>query len=199
MPAAIVMDENQKYPSSDRQQLLALDASGEVASVEVGKHAYAWRVPGVIAGVLMALFLYVLARLLFRRRTVAVFLGLIVLVDGMLFAQSRIGMNDSYVGLGIVGAYTIFAALWLRPGETRRHWLAFALGVPLIGRLPRLRARREVGGRLRDRRAGHPRRSPGARSGGDPDRRAHRRHHGARLRRDLRAGGRERGQLRVPR
>ena len=34
-----------------------------------GKHAYAWRVPGVIAGVLMALFLYVLARLLFRRRS----------------------------------------------------------------------------------------------------------------------------------
>jgi hypothetical protein len=132
-PAAIVLDENQQYPSSDRQQLLAFDASGRVAAVEIGRHAYAWRVPGVIAGVLMALLLYVLARLLFRRRSVAVLLGLIVLVDGMLFAQSRIGMNDSYVGLGIVGAYTIFAALWLRPGDSRRHWLAFALGVPLMG------------------------------------------------------------------
>ena len=84
-------------------------------AVEIGRHAYAWRVPGVIAGVLMALFLYVLARLLFRRRSVAVLLGIIALVDGMLFAQSRIGMNDSYVGLGIVAAYTIFAALWLHP------------------------------------------------------------------------------------
>ena len=133
VPAVMVLDENQQYPSSDREQLLAFNAGGGVAAVEIGRHAYAWRVPGVIAGVLMALFLYVLARLLFRRRTVAVLVGVIVLVDGMLFAQSRIGMNDSYVGLGIVAAYTIFAALWLHPGNSRRHWIAFALGVPLIG------------------------------------------------------------------
>jgi Gpi18-like mannosyltransferase len=133
VPAAIVMDDNQDFPSTDRQQLLALGDGGEVAAVQIGRHAYAWRVPGVIAGVLMALLLYVLARLLFQRRTVAVILGIVVLLDGMLFAQSRIGMNDSYVGLGIVGAYTVFAALWLRPGNSRRHWLAFLIGVPLIG------------------------------------------------------------------
>ncbi|MES1239850.1 MAG: phospholipid carrier-dependent glycosyltransferase, partial [Chloroflexota bacterium] len=133
VPVAMVIDQNQDYPSSDREQLLAFDAGGHVAAVQVGRHAYAWRVPGVIAGVLMALFLYVLARLLFKRREVAVFLGIIVLLDGMLFAQSRIGMNDSYVGLGIVAAYTIFAALWLNPGNSRRHWVAFLLGVPLMG------------------------------------------------------------------
>lgn len=133
VPAAIVLDENQQYPSTDREQLLALGDGGEVAAVQIGRHAYAWRVPGVIAGVLMAMFLYVLARLLFRRREVAVILGIVVLLDGMLFAQSRIGMNDSYVGLGIVAAYTIFAALWLNPGNSRRHWLAFLLGVPLMG------------------------------------------------------------------
>jgi hypothetical protein len=133
VPSAIVMDDNQEYPSTDRQQLLAFDQSGAVASVEIGRHAFAWRVPGVIAGVLMGVLMYVLARLLFRRRSIGVILGLITLVDGMLFAQSRIGMNDSYVGLGIVAAYVVFAALWLRPGESRRHWLAFAVGVPLIG------------------------------------------------------------------
>ena len=133
VPTAIVLDENQLYPSSDREQLLAFDQGGQVASVSIGRHAYAWRVPGVLAGILMALFLYVLARLLFQRRAVAIFLGIIVLLDGMLFVQSRIGMNDSYVGLGIIGAYTIFTALWLHPGDSRRHWLAFALGVPIIG------------------------------------------------------------------
>jgi 4-amino-4-deoxy-L-arabinose transferase-like glycosyltransferase len=133
VPAAVVLDENQDYPSTDREQLLALDAGGQVASVPIGRHPFAWRLPGVLAGVLMAVFLYVLARLLFRRRAVAVLLGLIVLADGMLFVQSRIGMNDSYVGLGIVAAYTIFAALWLRPGESRRHWIAFAIGIPIVG------------------------------------------------------------------
>jgi hypothetical protein len=133
VPRVMVMDDNQDYPSTDRQQLLALGDGGEVAAVQIGRHAYAWRVPGVIAGVLMALFLYVLARLLFQRRSVAVILGVVVLLDGMLFAQSRIGMNDSYVGLGIVAAYTIFAALWLHPGNSRRHWLAFLVGVPLMG------------------------------------------------------------------
>lgn len=132
-PAAIVMDENQDYPSTDRQQLLAFDPGGRVAAVQVGRHAYAWRVPGVLAGVLMALFLYVLARLLFQRRSVAVIVGIVAVLDGMLFAQSRIGMNDAYVGLGIVAAYTVFAALWRNPGNSRRHWLAFVLGVPLIG------------------------------------------------------------------
>jgi Gpi18-like mannosyltransferase len=133
VPAVIVLDDNQEYPSSDRQQLLALDEAGGVSAVQIGRHAYAWRAPGVIAGVLMAMFLYVLARLLFQRRSVAVFLGVIVLLDGMLFAQSRIGMNDSYVGLGIVGAYTVFAWLWLNAGDRRRDWVAFAIGIPIVG------------------------------------------------------------------
>src|SRR6185295_8098441 len=72
VPSAIVMDDNQQYPSADRQQLMAFDASGAAASVEIGRHAFAWRVPGVIAGVLMGVLMYVLARLLFRRRSIGV-------------------------------------------------------------------------------------------------------------------------------
>ena len=118
---AIVLDENQRYPSADREQLLALAEGGSVASVDIGHHAFAWRLPGVLAGVAMAVLLYLLARLLFRRREVAVFLGVLIAADGMLFAQSRIGMNDAYVGLGIVGAYVLFVALWQMRGRTRRH------------------------------------------------------------------------------
>ncbi len=132
-PAAIVMDDNQRYPSSDRQQLLAFDEAGEVAAVPIGLHAYGWRLPGVIAGVLMTLCLYLLARLLFARRSIAIFAGLIALVDGMLFAQSRIGMNDAYVGLGVVAAYMLFAAIWRAPTGSRRSWLGFAVGMPAIG------------------------------------------------------------------
>ena len=56
--------------------------------------------------------LYLLARILFKRRLVAGLVGLFVLLDGMFFVQSRIGMNDVYVGLFIVAAYTLFAAIW---------------------------------------------------------------------------------------
>ncbi|HYN70143.1 MAG TPA: phospholipid carrier-dependent glycosyltransferase [Candidatus Eisenbacteria bacterium] len=132
-PAAIVLDDNQRYPSGDRQQLLALASDGTIATVETGSHAFAWRVPGVLAGVAMGALVYLLTRLLFRRREVALLVGFLTLSDGLLFVQSRIGMNDSYVGLGILAAYTLFAALWLRPGGGRRHWLAFALGMPIIG------------------------------------------------------------------
>ena len=132
-PAAIVFDDNQRYPSSDRQQLVALAQDGRMAEVPTGRNAFAWRVPGVLAGVAMGALLYLLTRLLVRRREVALLVAFLTLSDGLLFVQSRIGMNDSYVGLGIVAAYTVFAALWLRPGAGRRRWLAFALGMPVIG------------------------------------------------------------------
>ena len=130
---AIAMDANQQYPSTDREQLLAFSSGGEMATVAVGSNAFSWRLPGVIAGVLMGALIYILARLLFRRREVAVVVAFLVAVDGMMFVQSRIGMNDTYVGLGIVAAYTIFAWLWLRPGGTRRHWVAWAVGMPILG------------------------------------------------------------------
>ena len=66
----------------------------------------------MIAGALTAGLLFLLARILFRRRLVAVLTGLFVLVDGMFFVQARIGMNDVYVGLFIIAAYTVFAAIW---------------------------------------------------------------------------------------
>jgi predicted membrane-bound dolichyl-phosphate-mannose-protein mannosyltransferase len=132
-PAAIAMDDNKQYPSSDRQALLAFSSTGDMATVPIGDHAWAWRVPGVIAGVLMGALIYLLARLLFRRRAVAVVAAVLVAADGMLFIQSRIGMNDSYVGLGIVAAYLLFAWLWLKPGGTRRHWVAWAVGMPILG------------------------------------------------------------------
>ncbi|MBA2719102.1 MAG: phospholipid carrier-dependent glycosyltransferase [Chloroflexi bacterium] len=129
-PTAWAIDVARPYPTDDRQQILAFDGAGTVASVDVGQHEFAWRLPGVIAGVLMAAFLFLLARVLFRRRAVAIFVAILCAADGMLFVQSRIGMNDAYVGLGIIAAYTLFAALWTGAWR-QRH--AFWLAMPLIG------------------------------------------------------------------
>jgi hypothetical protein len=129
-PVAWAMDVEPEYQADDRQQLLVLDAAGATASIDVGSHAFAWRLPGVIAGVLMAACLYLLARILFQRRSVAIAVGALAMVEGMFFVQSRIGMNDAYVGLFIVAAYTVFAAVWTGWWRGRA---AFWLAMPLIG------------------------------------------------------------------
>ncbi len=129
-PAAWATDVAPLYPAEDRQTILAFSAAGSSASVDIGSHAFAWRLPGVLAGTLTAVLIYLLARILFRRRAVAVLAGLFTLVDGMLFVQSRIAMNDVYVGLFIVAAYVLFAGLWLGRWRSRR---AFWVLTPAIG------------------------------------------------------------------
>ena len=101
-----------------------------MATIDAGSHAFAWRLPGVIAGAMMAALLYLLTRILFRRRLVAGLVGLFVIADGMFFVQSRIGMNDVYVGLFIIAAYTVFAAVWTGWWKGRA---AFWLAMPIIG------------------------------------------------------------------
>ncbi len=130
VPSAWGADFNPDYPSGDRQQLLVFDGDGASASIDTGSHAFAWRFPGVIAGAITAALLYLLARILFRRRLVAGLVGLFVIADGMFFVQSRIGMNDVYVGLFIAAAYTLFAALWTGWWRGR---VAFWLAMPAIG------------------------------------------------------------------
>ncbi len=132
VPATWVADLEPQYPTDDRQQILVMDVSGATASIPTGSHAFSWRLPGVIAGTLMLVCLYLLTRILFRRRLVAGLVGLFVLIDGMMFVQSRIGMNDVYVGLFIVAAYALFAAVYTGWWRGRAaFWLAF----PIIGLL----------------------------------------------------------------
>ncbi|OLC53994.1 MAG: hypothetical protein AUH85_12785 [Chloroflexi bacterium 13_1_40CM_4_68_4] len=89
--------------------------------IDAGRIAFAWRLPGVIAGAILAFFLFLLARRLFRSPLVAYALGALVVVDGAMFTQSRIGMNDIYTATGIVmGWYLVVSAL---SSDARRPWL----------------------------------------------------------------------------
>ncbi len=130
VPSAWGADFNPDYPSQDRQQLLVYAGDGASAAIDTGSHAFAWRFPGVIAGGLTVGLLYLLARILFRRRLIAGLVGLFVIFDGMFFVQSRIGMNDVYVGLFIVAAYTVFAAVWTGWWRGRG---SFWIAMPVIG------------------------------------------------------------------
>ncbi len=129
-PTAWALDEAPRYPGEDRQEVLTFAADGTTAAVDIGNVAVAWRLPGVLAGLLAAAALYLLGRILFRRRAVAVALAAFVLVDPMFFVQSRIAMNDVYAGLFIVAAVALFAAIWTGAWRGRG---SFAFGLPLVG------------------------------------------------------------------
>ena len=151
-PTAWVLDHNPDFPTDSRGAILAFSAEGEAAAVDVGHYHFAWRLPGVILGALTVGVLFLLARVLFARREVGILVGLFVLLDGMFFVQSRIAMNDVYTGFFILAAYLLFAWLWIERRRTRCVLGADARDRPAA----RPRARLEVGGRVRDRRARDP-------------------------------------------
>ena len=90
--------------------LVALGAGG-AERIDTGRLALSWRLPGVIAGALLAFVVVLLASRLFRSRVIPALVGIAIVLDGSMFAQARIGMNDVYVALFIVaGWYFIVAA-----------------------------------------------------------------------------------------
>ena len=91
--------------------LVVAGGSPSAVLIDTGRHALGWRLPGVVAAALLAFFLVLLARRLFASRILPLLVGAAVILDGSMFAQARIGMNDSYVALFIVaGWYFIVAA-----------------------------------------------------------------------------------------
>jgi len=94
-------------------ELILAAPSGGLTQVSVGNLAAGWRWPGVLAGAFAAALLVLLARLLTERRDVAALVGLLALLDGAGFVQSRIGMNDVYLLALLLGGAVAFVA-WLQ-------------------------------------------------------------------------------------
>jgi Gpi18-like mannosyltransferase/predicted membrane-bound dolichyl-phosphate-mannose-protein mannosyltransferase len=94
---------------NDDDKLLVAGGSG-VERIETGRHALAWRLPGVVLGAILAFFLVLLGRRLFASPVVPWLVGAFVVVCGSMFAQARIGMNDIYVATFIVAAWYFIVA-----------------------------------------------------------------------------------------
>jgi hypothetical protein len=135
VPAAWLIDAQPNTPELDRQRALAFSDSGIYLSIDTGSHAWAWRLPGLIAGTLTAVLMYLLARLLFKRRSVAILLAIVMALDSLLFIQGRIAMNDSLLAFFIVAAFTLLAALFRGPRHGLGRWLAPLIGLPVVGLL----------------------------------------------------------------
>ncbi|MBI3485984.1 glycosyltransferase family 39 protein, partial [Candidatus Daviesbacteria bacterium] len=58
--------------------------------------AWAYRIPGVLFGVLSVYLIYQLGKILFKSQSVGLFSAFIFSIDGLNFVQSRTGMNDIY-------------------------------------------------------------------------------------------------------
>ena len=123
-PTVLLADTQPDFPDQDRGDLLAIAADGGLTRVGIDGNAFGWRLPGMLMGALMAGLLYLLARILFARRSVAVLAAVLIVAEGMAFANSRIGMNDVYVTTFLVLAALLFAPLYLGP---RRPWTAAGL------------------------------------------------------------------------
>ncbi|HYR92954.1 MAG TPA: phospholipid carrier-dependent glycosyltransferase, partial [Methylomirabilota bacterium] len=89
---------------------LLVAGNDTVERIETGRHALAWRLPGVLFAAILAFFLVLLARRLFASPLVAYFAGAAVILDGSMFAQARIGMNDIYVTTFIVATWYFIVA-----------------------------------------------------------------------------------------
>ena len=114
----------------DEDKLLVAGEAGTTELIETGRHALAWRLPGVVFAALLAFFLYLLARRLFASPLVAYLLAAAVVLDGSMFAQARIGMNDIYVTTFIVACWYFIVAAY-KP--RRRWWIDILIAGVLIG------------------------------------------------------------------
>ena len=123
-PDHLLADTQADRPDTDRTELLAIAADGRVTGIDIGSNAFGWRLPGVLVGALTAALAYLLARVLFARRSIGLIAAVLVLAEGMLFANARIAMNDVYVTAFILLAVLLLAPLYLTP---RRPWTASAL------------------------------------------------------------------------
>lgn len=75
----------------------------------LGLRPLVWRMPGVLAGIIMLPGLYLLSRRLFFRRDTAVFITILFGLDFMRFTQTRVATIDSFSVMFIVLMYLFMA------------------------------------------------------------------------------------------
>jgi len=69
-----------------------------------GYNGFGWRLPSAIAGVLLVLLLVRIVRRMTRSTLIGAVAGLLLILDGVTFVQSRMGMLDIFLVLFVVAA-----------------------------------------------------------------------------------------------
>lgn len=89
--------------------------------------AWAWRLPGALLGILCTYLMYLLAKKLFNNEILANLSALLFTLDGLVFVQSRTGMNDIYVV-----AFMLVSIIMLL--NKKYFWSAFFVGLTLASK-----------------------------------------------------------------
>jgi len=88
-----------------------------------GNNSLGWRFSNAVFGVASVLLVYALGRVLFRDRLLATLAAGIMTVEGLMFAESRIGTNDIFQLAFLLAAYCCFALFLRRPARQAIAWL----------------------------------------------------------------------------
>lgn len=91
-----------------------------------GPTAWAWRFPGVLFGVGIIWLTYWIGAKVSKKQLMGMMAAFFVSMDGLLIAQSRIGMNDIYVTffmLAAIGSYVFSWQTYLEKPLISNKWL----------------------------------------------------------------------------
>ncbi len=97
-----------------------------------GMVPFGWRFAGALAGVLMLPGLYLLAKLLTKRKSLGLMAMLLLAFDLMHFAQTRIATIDSFVTLFIIWSY-YFMIRYAQADDYGRSWVKTLPNLALSG------------------------------------------------------------------
>lgn len=86
--------------------------------------AWAWRIPGTLLGIFSIFLVYQLALLLFKNGVAALISAFIFSIDGLIFVQSRTGMNDVYLVAFILVSVIFFV-------QKRYFFAAIFMGIAI--------------------------------------------------------------------
>ena len=91
--------------------------------------AWAWRLPGALLGIFSIFLVYKVSLLLFKNEVTALISAFIFSIDGLVFAQSRIGMNDVYLVAFILVSVIFFI-------QKKYFFSALFMGVAIATKWP---------------------------------------------------------------
>ncbi|MDQ4045054.1 MAG: phospholipid carrier-dependent glycosyltransferase [Chloroflexota bacterium] len=95
-----------------------------------GNDAFGWRISSAVVGAIGVVLAYQLGVKLTNRRIVGALAGGLLLLDGLYFVYSRMGLVDIYVTVIMLAAVLMFADYLMAPPD-RIRWPLFATGVLL--------------------------------------------------------------------